>query len=895
MTTSSKPLAPKPTDQASLNNRGANAAVLVCGMLHGMRAGATQPDRDVRETTAQEVARARLRIWSAVACAITGIFASLALANAGWAIPTWSWFALAAICILLAAVTSDRAEWTARSSLLVAIIAFFAGLNTARTLSANDTYLPSVVRAMTDDQSPRAGVVLALEGVVQSTPRASPPPQGPLAPFMVVAPTTRLWIRADRVEDQGVWRAASGRVLVLTQGVDAPRVTAGQRVRVLGIYEPPSQRMNPGEPHRQRRAVHDGYAGILETSAPELVERVSDATGWGFVIAQREAMRQRAHDVFAKATAHAATEQRALARALLLGEEDDPATAEITQTFTRLGLSHVLSISGFHLTVMAMVALFVLRLTGDRGWLEPTVVAGAVLLYTAIVPLEAPILRSALMVLALLATEATGRRYDRVCVLGFITLALLVWRPLDITSLGFQLSVGLTAMLLWASEAMQWRLFGQPVLGLIDDKPSLLSRAFAGIKSAIAISVMCWLVSLPLLIHTTGLISPLGIAATLVVSPVIVLALWAGYISLGLGALASWLAVPAGWILTGATAAAAWAARVIDSAPLSSIRMSDPGLAWTMLATAALVILVRHGHRWKKRHLTAVIAICACSYALMVLKPWRADESVLRVTTLNVGDGTCMLISTPQDAVLWDCKGAGRAGNLPGIVAAARELGVHRVPRVVITHPDIDHFAGLFDVIEALAVREVLVPDRFIKQSTDQPGGAASVTLRELAARNVRVSTLAAGDTLMIGSVRGTVLSPQSQATFTSDNDHSITMLLEAATTKPVPSRVLLTGDMGPEAIDTMLGSTLLPAVDIFELPHHGSFNVAAQRLIAALQPRIVLQSTGPRRLDDPRWADSRDIGTWLVTARNGAIDVKIGRDGTLRTQTFAPVSADRR
>lgn len=855
-----------------------------------MRAGALQASQEqINVATSREVSQARMRVWLAVASAVAGVVCSFSLADAGITIAPWACLSAGVASAVAAALCGQRLRGVARVCVLLAVLALFAGLTSMRALWAHATYLPTIMRAALNDESRRAGAVAMVEGVVLSSPRAAPGPHGPLAQFLIVMPATRMWVEAEAMEDGGRWRAASGRLLVVTQGLDAPSVSPGQRVRVLGVYTPPRERMNPGEPARVRRAVHDRYAGVLETSDPSLTERVAEASGWGLFIAARETMRERARETFERATTGADPESRALARALLLGNDDDPAGAEITQAFTRLGLSHVLSISGFHLTVMAMMALYVLRLTGDRGWVEPALIAAAVLLYTLIVPMEAPILRSALMVLALLATEATGRRYDRVCVLGLITLALIAWRPLDVLSLGFQLSVGLTAMLLWASEAMQWRLFGQPVLGLIENRPTLLTRMLEGAKSAVAIGVMCWLVSLPVLMQTTGLVSPLGVLATLIVSPIIVVALWAGYISLALGAIAPWLAAPAGWALTQATAAAAWAARFIDGAPFSAVRTPSPGVLWTIAATIGLVLLVRFGHRIRKRWITGALAACVVSFAIASLGPWHSERLALRVTALHVGDGTCMLLSTGKDAVLWDCKSAPRAGTLPGIVAAARALGLHRVPRVVISHPDIDHFAGLFDVLEPLGVREVLVPARFVQQASDQPGGAASVTLRELAKRGVRVSTLGAGDILMLGDVRGTVLSPQSGAAFVNDNDHSLVMLLEAPTTGAQPARVLLTGDIGPAAIDTLLDATALPPVDTLELPHHGSFNTATQRLLASLQPRVVVQSTGPRRLGDARWGLSREIGTWLVTASDGAIDVKIDVHGTLITQVFAP------
>lgn len=814
-----------------------------------------------------------MRVWIAVASAVAGVLLASLLADHGHAFATSWWLGASTFIASLALVS--RA--VTRIALPIALVLLFAGLTTLRTLETPRDALPRISAS---------DAVISVEGIVTSVPTAEPPPQGPLAPFTNRADAVTTWLAVSRVQVNDAWQPASGRLLLRTQGRDLPRAQPGDHVRVLGVYTAPRDRMNPGEPPRLRLAAQSGYVGVLDSSSPALLERIAAPQGLARLITLREHMRQRARLIFDNALTHADPESRALARSLLLGNTDDPASTDIAQTFTRLGLAHVLSISGFHLTVMALVALYLLRLTGDRGWIEPTLVAIAVLLYTLIVPFEAPIARSALMVLSLLLVDATGRRYDRVCVLGLITLALIAWRPLDVTNLGFQFSVGLTALLLWAAEPMQWRLFGQPVLGLIETRPTVFSQLFAGFKSSAAIALMCWLVSLPVLMYSTGLISPLGALATIVVSPLIVAALWAGYISVALGVIAPPLALPAAWVLQHVVSLSAWAARAIDAAPASSLAVPRPALWWTILATIALVVLVRIAHQLHWRTVALILALIAATGALSYTL--RPSQPPLRVLTLAVGDGTCMLITSHDDALLWDCKTAPRAGVLPGIVAATRAAGVSRVPRVVITHPDIDHFAGLFDLLAPLHVEHVLVPPRFLAQAQQDPRGAAALIVRELAQRNITLSPITAGHTLELGPTRATFVAPLPAADFANDNDHSLVLLLETPSQTAV-TRVLLTGDIGPQAITSLLASTTLPPLDALELPHHGSFNDASATLITHATPRIVLQSTGPRRLNDPRWLAPQHNRTWLITARDGAISLELTPAGTLRTRTFAP------
>jgi beta-lactamase superfamily II metal-dependent hydrolase len=100
---------------------------------------------------------------------------------------------------------------------------------------------------------------------------------------------------------------------------------------------------------------------------------------------------------------------------------------------------------------------------------------------------------------------------------------------------------------------------------------------------------------------------------------------------------------------------------------------------------------------------------------------------------------------------------------------------------------------------------------------------------------------------------------------------------------------MLLTGDVGAAAL-ARIEYASLPVVDAIELPHHGSPELAAMRLVERVQPRVILQSTGPSRLDDPRWEETRVAlpeARWLVTAREGWSAVTWRHDGTMVVHTM--------
>jgi beta-lactamase superfamily II metal-dependent hydrolase len=78
-----------------------------------------------------------------------------------------------------------------------------------------------------------------------------------------------------------------------------------------------------------------------------------------------------------------------------------------------------------------------------------------------------------------------------------------------------------------------------------------------------------------------------------------------------------------------------------------------------------------------------------------------------------------------------------------------------------------------------------------------------------------------------------------------------------------------------------------LVQADIMELPHHGSHNATAERFVDAVNPRIVMQSTGWMRWNRDKWAQQLKHAERLVTARDGACSVQIDDTGKLSTHRF--------
>lgn len=93
---------------------------------------------------------------------------------------------------------------------------------------------------------------------------------------------------------------------------------------------------------------------------------------------------------------------------------------------------------------------------------------------------------------------------------------------------------------------------------------------------------------------------------------------------------------------------------------------------------------------------------------------------------------------------------------------------------------------------------------------------------------------------------------------------------------------MLLTGDIQDEAMAMLMTSGVDLSADVIELPHHGSAREAAYAFVERVNPRVVLQSTGRQRLNDPRWDHARAGRAWLDTPRFGAVRADLRTDSTV-------------
>ncbi len=199
-----------------------------------------------------------------------------------------------------------------------------------------------------------------------------------------------------------------------------------------------------------------------------------------------------------------------IAKAMLLGNQKDM-PYDVRQSFSYSGTAHLLAISGGNIALVALCAVFVLRLFYVPRKILFACAIAFLVFYCLLTGASASIVRATIMVSMILSGAFFRREPEILLSLAWSAILILVYDPLQLFDLGFQLSFVSVFMLAAASD-------GSDELDP-ETKPGIINKIIYYLEESVTISVAAWIGTMPLSAQVFGTISPVAIVANLVLVP----------------------------------------------------------------------------------------------------------------------------------------------------------------------------------------------------------------------------------------------------------------------------------------------------------------------------------------------------------------------------------------
>jgi competence protein ComEC len=679
----------------------------------------------------------------------------------------------------------------------------------------------------------------------------------------------------------------------------------GDQIEFQAILRPPHGSLNPRGFDYAGYLERQGIDAVATVSRPDAVRPVASGAEsgrwrfWHRVDHWREGIR-------VAATESLSQPALGLFLSLIIGERGYLAQ-EVRDWFMATGTVHILSISGSHLGLVALVSYGIVRrlLTAlPWTWLltlsrrtTPTRLAALwtmvpVVLYAILAGAETATVRSLLMVATALLALWLGYRRHLLHALSIAAMVILLDDPRALFDISFQLSFLSVWSIAWFVDRAQ----SLDEARLDEEEPRHSSSwgqtSLRWVRESLAISLVVTLATLPLVAFYFNQIPWIGLMANLVVVPFTGVLL----VPIGLGA-ALWLILTGGTTLPAAATIERLSSVVIEGVrlvarvPEVDVFVAAPTVPMMALFYWLGYLILRKSASPPTRAAAALGMSLIMGWWIWSPRPFQVTGHTLRATFLDVGQGDSAVVELPDGQVVLIDGGAAYDRFDMGRSVVAPYLwnrGIRTINHVIASHPQLDHVGGLPSVIERFTIghvwsnglsREEAFWKRFETslQKKSLPMEIANEGLDLWSDGRCRMGVISPERTMARHSAARPVLHAKRL------NDSSIVIEIICGTRS-----LLFTADLEREGLASVLDRHDLRHVTILKVPHHGARSSFDQQWLASVRPDVAVFSAGAY---NPYRHPARDVldayaqaqASVFRTDRDGAVWV----DLDVHTSTF--------
>ena len=485
-------------------------------------------------------------------------------------------------------------------------------------------------------------------------------------------------------------------------------------------------------------------------------------------------------------------EEGNLLLAILLGDKDK-LSEDIQESFKTSNLSHMLAVSGAHVSYIILGLTYVLQnsIIGKKNGKIVCIIF--LLAFMAITNFTPSVTRACIMAILTLFSSIIYRKSDVYTNISVAALITLIFNPYSLLDLGFQLSYGGTIGIIIFIKRIQEKKSNSKVINYI--------------KQMALVSIYANIIIIPIMMYHFNTVSFTFIISNIMASPI-----------LGIIVISILIKI----------------SQICSKLPFSNILVVTPYMFNVISYYAIILYCIK-----SKKNNKCKIIICLLIVLILINFIIYIFPQKLRIFFIDVGQGDSTLIITPdKKTVLIDGGGSdsfdvGEKVLLPYLL----DRRILKIDYVLISHFDTDHCGGILTIMEKVKVKNIIISEQAEHSENYERFKKLMIHKR------IRLIEVKKGDKIKIGRYSEfKILFPTSRLLSENPlNNNSIVAKFNYNNFK-----MLFTGDIEKLAEQQILKTEKAEIrADILKVAHHGSKTSSIPEFIKAVRPKIALIGVG--------------------------------------------------
>ena len=516
---------------------------------------------------------------------------------------------------------------------------------------------------------------------------------------------------------------------------------------------------------------------------------------------------------------------------IVFGDDAVSPPKDIKQSFVSSGLLHILAASGMNVAFIYSFFFGLMSLLRINFKLRVVLGMLTVVAYSLMTGLGASVVRATVMLLFVLVGKLIDRDAHSISLLSFVGLLMLIYNPLALNDIGFQLSFVVTFGILLMS----------PLVIKFNNK---IKDFLIG---TVTIPVIAQLWVIPIQIFYFNNISLYSVFANIMSVPILMVISFGGFISSLLAMIPPisdkicqlFDIVLNPFLTTLVNISDFW-----GCLPKSMIQTTHPSIFQVILYYVMLITFTGMMYKeFRDKYLKPLFTLFSVSFLIWLITLVPIKNTNLEITAFDVGNADCFLIKTHKNEYIMIDTGkngykGGKSQAEIVVLKYLKDRGIKNIDAIVVTHFDNDHCGGVVDMIKGVKVKKIYV------NNLNHKSLAATEIYKTAKENNTEI--ILSGNNREIYGDRYLSLVNYLGVSTDDDNEDSIITLL---TYKDFS--MLFTGDAGVNGINAVLG--YLPEnLTVLKVPHHGAHGGLNKEIVNYLKPKYSIISVGENKFGHP-------------------------------------------